>query len=415
MPMIARFAPSPTGFLHIGGVRTALFNWLAARHDGGEFRLRIENTDTSREVAEATGQIEESLRWLGLAWDGEVTFQLDRIERAQEEARRLLAEGKAYEDDGAIRIRMPDDGVTAWDDLIRGRVEFQNEALDDLIILRSDGRPTYNFASPLEDWLDGITHVIRADDHVSNTPKQIKVLEALGAEPPRYAHCGMVLGEDGAKLSKRHGAVGVDEFRREGYIPEALVNYLALLGWSFDDKTTVMTLAELVERFSLERVQPSAATFDYDKLRWLNGVHLRELPPEEYADALVAYVGEQRPAWDEATVRRAAPLCQEKLTLLGEFFDYTRFLFEDVEPPEPVDGEIAAAAGEALASVERFAAAEIEAALRLLPEQLGRKPRDVFGAIRLAVTGAKVSPSLFESLELVGRETALRRLGAAAA
>jgi glutamyl-tRNA synthetase len=413
--VIARFAPSPTGFLHIGGVRTALFNWLAARHDGGEFRLRIENTDTSREVAEATGQIEESLRWLGLAWDGEVTFQLDRIERAQEEARRLLAEGKAYEDEGAIRIRMPDEGVTAWDDMIRGRVEFQNDALDDLIILRSDGRPTYNFASPLEDWLDGITHVIRADDHVSNTPKQIKVLEALGADAPRYAHCGMVLGEDGAKLSKRHGAVGVDEFRREGYIPEALVNYLALLGWSFDDKTTVMTRDELVERFSLERVQPSAATFDYDKLRWLNGVHLRELSPEAYADALVAYVQEQRPEWDAETVRKAAPLCQEKLTLLGEFFNYTRFLFEDVQPPEPVDRDVAAAAHDALAAVEPFAGAEIETALRRLPDQLGRKPRYVFGAIRLAVTGSKVSPSLFESLELVGRETALRRLADAAA
>jgi glutamyl-tRNA synthetase len=415
MPLIVRFAPSPTGFLHIGGVRTALFNWLAARHAGGEFRLRIENTDTSREVAEATGQIEESLRWLGLAWDGEVTFQLDRIERAQEEARRLLAEGKAYEDDGAIRIRMPEEGVTGWDDLIRGRVEFQNDALDDLIILRSDGRPTYNFASPLEDWLDGVTHVIRADDHVSNTPKQIKVLEALGAEPPRYAHCGMVLGEDGAKLSKRHGAVGVDEFRREGYIPEALVNYLALLGWSFDDKTTVMTRAELVERFSLERVQPSAATFDYDKLRWLNGVHLRELAPDAYAEALVAYVQEQRPGWDEATVRAAAPLCQEKLTLLGEFFDYTRFLFEDVEAGGPVDPELVAAARAALAPLDPFAAPAIEEALRLLPEQLGRKPRDVFGAIRLAITGAKVSPSLFESIELVGRETALSRLDAAAA
>src|SRR3954453_6000197 len=306
MAMIARFAPSPTGFLHIGGVRTALFNWLAARHAGGALRLRSENTDRSREVAEATGQIEESLHWLGLAWDGEVTFQLDRIERAQQEARRLVAEGKAYEDEGAVRIKMPDEGVTAWDDLIRGRVEFQNEALDDLVILRSDGRPTYNFASPLEDWLDGITHVIRADDHVSNTPKQIKVLEALGAEPPAYAHCGMVLGEDGAKLSKRHGAVGVDEFRREGYIPEALVNSLALLGWSFDDKTTVMSRAELVERFTLDRVQPSPATFDYDKLRWLNGVYLRDMAPDAYADTLVAFVAEQRPDWDTTLVRATA-------------------------------------------------------------------------------------------------------------
>jgi glutamyl-tRNA synthetase len=413
--VIVRFAPSPTGFLHIGGVRTALFNWLAARHAGGEFRLRIENTDTNREVAEATEQIKDSLAWLGLDWDGAVTFQLDRIDRAQEEARRLLAEGKAYEDEGAIRMRMPDEGTTAWDDLIRGHVEFQNEALDDLVILRSDGRPTYNFASPLEDWLDGVTHVIRADDHVSNTPKQIRVLEALGATPPAYAHCGMVLGEDGAKLSKRHGAVGVDEFRREGYVPDALVNYLALLGWSYDDKTTVMSRAELVERFTLERVQPSPATFDYDKLRWLNGVYLRDMSPEAYADVLAAYVGAQRPAWDEATVRAAAPLCQEKLTLLGEFFDYTRFLFEDVAPAGELDRELVLAGRAALASTEPFAAPEIEAALRELAERLERKPRDVFAAIRLAVTGSKVSPGLFESLELLGRERALSRLDAAAA
>src|SRR3989442_401829 len=217
-PVRVRFAPSPTGFLHIGGVRTALFNWLAARHDGGEFRLRIENTDTNREVAEATEQIEESLRWLGLGWDGEATFQLDRIERAQEEARRLLAEGKAYEDEGAIRIRMPDEGVTAWDDLIRGRIEYPNEKIEDLVLVRADGRPTYNFASPVEDWLDGITHVLRGDDHISNTPKQIRILEALGAPVPQYGHFANILGPDGKKLSKRHGAVGVDEFRAQGYI-----------------------------------------------------------------------------------------------------------------------------------------------------------------------------------------------------
>jgi glutamyl-tRNA synthetase len=410
-----RFAPSPTGFLHIGGVRTALFNWLYARHLGGEFRLRIENTDTSREVAEATDQIKESLAWLGLDWDGAVTFQLDRIERAQDEARRLLAEGSAYEDEGAIRIRMPDEGVTAWDDAIRGQVEFANEALDDLVILRSDGRPTYNFASPLEDWLDGITHVIRGDDHVSNTPKQIRVLEALGAPAPVYGHLGNVMGTDGKKLSKRHGAVGVDEFRADGYLPQALVNYLALLGWSFDDKTTVMSRDELVERFSLERVQPSPATFDYDKLRWLNGVYLRDLDPGAYADVLAAYYREHRPGWDEALVRASVPLVQEKIVLLGEFAGYAGFLFEDVSLDGRVDAEVARAAHEALAAVDPFDAAAIEAALRALPERLERKPRDVFQAIRVAVTGSKVSPGLFESIELLGREVTLSRLAAAAA
>src|SRR4051794_6400422 len=270
VPPVVRFAPSPTGFLHIGGVHTALFNWLFARHEGGEFRLRIENTDTSREVEEATEQIAESLSWLGLDWDGPLTFQLDRMERCQEEARRLVAEGTAYEDEGAIRIRMPDDGVTGWDDVIRGRIEFPNAELEDLVAIRADGRPTYNFASPVEDWLDGITHVIRGDDHISNTPKQIRILEALSAPVPRYGHVPSILGPDGKKLSKRHGAVGVQEFRDEGYIPEGLVNYLALLGWSYDEKTEIMTLDELVERFTLERVGAAPATFDYQKLEHFN-------------------------------------------------------------------------------------------------------------------------------------------------
>ena len=207
MSVRVRFAPSPTGLLHIGGVRTALFNWLFARHEDGEFRLRIENTDTSREVAEATEQIMESLRWLGLDWDAEPTFQLDRMDDAREAAQRLLAEGKAYEDEGAIRIRMPDEGTTGWDDLVRGRIDFPNEKLEDLVLVRADGRPTYNFASPLEDVLDGITHVIRGDDHISNTPKQLRVIDALGAQPPAYGHVASVFGEDGRKLSKRHGAV----------------------------------------------------------------------------------------------------------------------------------------------------------------------------------------------------------------
>src|SRR5215208_5310579 len=244
-------APSPTGFLHIGGVRTFLFNWLFARGHGGECLLRIENTDTSREVAESVEQTERSLTWLGLDWDGATTFQLDRIEHCQQEARRLVAEGAAYEDDGAIRFRMPDEGATAWEDAVRGRIEFPNEKLEDLVLVRADGRPTYNFASPLEDWLDGITHVIRGDDHISNTPKQIRVLEALGAEVPVYAHLAMIFGPDGQKLSKRHGAVSVAEFRAAGYIPAALVNYLALLGWSYDDHTEIMSMDELVERFTL--------------------------------------------------------------------------------------------------------------------------------------------------------------------
>ncbi len=209
-------APSPTGLLHIGGVHTFLFNWVFARGQGGECLLRIENTDTSREVAEAVDQIQRSLGWLGIDWDGPVTFQLDAMDRCRELVVQLVEKGAAYEDEGAIRFRMPDEGVTAWDDAIRGRIEFPNEQLEDLVLVRSDGRPTYNFASPVEDMDDRISHVIRGDDHISNTPKQIQVLRALGHEPPVYAHVANILGTDGKKLSKRHGAVSVDEFRSAG-------------------------------------------------------------------------------------------------------------------------------------------------------------------------------------------------------
>jgi len=409
-------APSPTGLLHIGGVRTFLFNWLFARGQGGECLLRIENTDTSREVVEAVEQIERSLHWLGIDWDGATTFQLDRMERAGEEARRLVAEGSAYEDEGAIRIRMPDEGVTRWDDAIKGRIEFPSAELEDLVLVRSDGRPTYNFASPLEDWLDEITHVVRGDDHVSNTPKQLHVLRALGAEPPVYAHVPSVFGEDGRKLSKRHGAVSVDEFRESGYVPEALMNFLALLGWAPDGETTIMSRDDLVARFTLERVGSSPATFDYAKLDWMNGVYLRALSVDEYAERLIGYLGEQDDDWPEDRVRAAAPLVQEKIARLGEFPSFAGFLFHDVEPdPELLDARVLAAAEAALGETEPWTAPEIETSLKRLCEDLGEKPRTVYLPIRVAVTGSRVSPGLYESLELIGKEAAVARIRRGAA
>jgi glutamyl-tRNA synthetase len=414
VPVRVRLAPSPTGFLHIGGVRTFLFNWLFARGQGGEVLLRIENTDTSREVAESTEQIQRSLSWLGIDWDGAVRFQLDRMEECQRLARRLVEEGKAYEDEGAIRFRMPDEGTTGWDDVIRGRIDFPNEMLEDVVLVRSDGRPTYNFANPVEDMLDGITHVIRGADHVSNTPKQIQILRALGAEPPVYAHVPDVLGTDGKKLSKRHGAQSVEDFRGQGYIPEALVNFLARLGWAYDDKTEVFSREELLRLFSLDRVSPSPAVFDYEKLTWLNGVHLRQLPPDEYADRVVTYLREQGVDWDEELVRRATPLVQEKIETLSQFPDYVRFLFEDVAPdPSLLDGRVLEAAAETLAELEPFDAETIEQSLRELAERLELKPREAFQPIRVAVTGSKISPGLFESIELLGRDRSLDRLRAA--
>jgi glutamyl-tRNA synthetase len=406
-------APSPTGFLHVGVARTFLFNWLFARQQHGECLLRIENTDMNREVEGATEQIQRSLAWLGIDWDA-LSFQLDRMERCQQEAERLVEAGHAYADEGAIRFRMPDEGVTAYDDIVLGRVETPNEALEDVVLVRADGRPTYNFASPVEDWLDGITHVIRGRDHVSNTPKQINILRALGAEPPAYAHMPDVAGDDGKPLSKRHGSTNLDEFRDMGYYAPALMNFLALLGWSYDDKTTIMSRDELLERFSLDRVQPSPATFDYEKLDWMNGVYLRALSPEDYADVLVDYLG---PNWDEEKVRKIAPLVQEKLTRLGEFPHRTNFYFkDDVEPEDPslLDPRVLEPALASLSSLESWDAPAIEAALRSLAEDLGLKPGQAFQPIRMAVTGSKVSPGLFESLELLGRDETLRRLTRAA-
>jgi glutamyl-tRNA synthetase len=408
-------APSPTGFLHIGGVRTFLFNWLFARKHGGEILLRIENTDTSREVAEAVDQIKDSLIWLGIDWDGEVKFQLDTADTARELAQKLLSEDKAYEDDGAIRFRQPTEGIVSWDDAVRGHIEFKNEVLNDLVIVRSDGRPTYNFISPIDDITDGITHVIRGEDHVSNTPTQINILRALGADLPVYAHVPNINGEDGRKLSKRRNAVALDDFRKDGYLPAALFNFLALLGWSYDDKTTIMSRHELVERFSLERVVPSPATFDYKKLDWMNGMYLRDLQPDEYAHFLVKWLREQGIDWPEDKVHATAPLVQDKIEKFSQYPDFVRFFFEDFAPPEGVAPRICKAAAERLAPLEPWEAGMIEEALRALAEELGEKPRQAFQPIRLAVTGSSISPGLFESLELLGRERSLQRLNAAAA
>ena len=413
MTVRVRMAPSPTGFLHIGGVRTFLFNWLFARRNGGEILLRIENTDTSREVAEATEQIQSSLHWLGIDWDGPVRFQLDTADRARELAGQLVDEGHAYEDAGAIRFRQPKEATVAWDDAVRGRIEFRNDQLNDLVIVRSDGRPTYNFVSPVDDVQDGITHVIRGEDHVSNTPSQINILRALGADLPVYAHVPNILGEDGRKLSKRRQAVALDDFRSEGYYAPALMNFLALLGWSYDDHTTVMARHELVERFSLERVGPSPATLDTQKLDWLNGVYLRNLQPDEYALQLCHWLDEQAIDWPRDLVHATAPLVQEKIERFDQYPGYVRFFFEPVSP-DGADPAVCAAAQAKLAEVEPWAAASIEAALRALADELGEKPRVAFQPIRIAVTGSKVSPGLFESLELLGREETLTRLAAAA-
>jgi len=446
-PQRFRFAPSPTGALHIGGARTALYNWLAARHGGGELVLRIEDTDRERSTEENVAQILDAMEWLGLSWDIGPVSQADRAGRHAEALQKLLDSGAAYRDSAtakdveawkaehgagrgyrgepvaekgaAVRLRVPDEGETVVEDLIRGLVRFPNRSYDDFVIARGDGSVLYNFAVAVDDAEMGITEVVRGDDHLSNTPKQLLVLAALGHEPPRYAHLPLLHGPDGKKLSKRHGAASVQELRDAGYLPAAVRNYLALLGWGTDDDTTVMSTEELVERFRVEDVGKAAAIFDEKKLRWLNGRFMRELPLDEYSAAVARHLGRE----PDERLREACSIAQEKAQTLNEAWDLIRFLFEPPVDDEKAwqkvmkDGAEAAleASRGALASVEDFDASGVEAALEPLPERLGAKPGKVYQPIRVAITGTSVSPGIFESLAVLGREESLARIDAALA
>jgi glutamyl-tRNA synthetase len=409
--MRVRFAPSPTGALHVGGARTALYNWLVARQSRGSFVLRIEDTDRERSTPENVAQVLDALEWLELDWDEGPYSQAERRPRHTEEIERLLAEGHAYLDEGATRLRVPDEGATVVNDVIRGEVTFEHAAIDDFVIARSDGSPLYNLAVAVDDRDMGITHVVRGADHLSNTPRQILILKALGAEPPVYAHLPLLHGTDGKKLSKRHGAASVQDLRDAGYLPEAVRNYLALLGWGYDESTEFFTTDELIERFSLERVSKSPAVFDEQKLRWMNGHYLRQLPPEELARRLEERLG--RPGLEPA-VR----IAQEKMQTLNDFWRLAAFLVE----PQPADDaawdkvmtdgapERLRRARDALASAEPFDAHSIESALRSVVEDLDVKPRDVYQPIRVAISGGTVSPGIFESVAVLGREETLARI-----
>ena len=304
--MRVRFAPSPTGVLHIGGARTALYNWLLARGSGGQFVLRIEDTDRERSTPENVDQILDALRWLGLDWDEGPISQWERRDRHTEAVEQLLESGHAYEDEGAVRFRVPDEGEISFHDVVLGDVTTPYSAIQDFVIRRSDGSPLYNLAVAVDDRDMGITHVVRGQDHVSNTPRQVMLLRALGEEPPVYAHIPLLHGPDGKKLSKRHGAASVQEVRDDGYLPEAVRNYIALLGWGYDESTEFMTTDELVERFSLERVSKNPAVFDEQKLRWMNGRYMRELPLDDLHRRLEEFYGREIPIEivDDCAARR---------------------------------------------------------------------------------------------------------------
>ena len=471
MSVRVRFAPSPTGFLHVGGVRTALYVWLFARHHGGTTVLRIEDTDTEREEAGAIEQIQRSLDWLGLDFDESPSaggphgpyLQSERSERYQAAVDRLLAQGDAYRcyqtaeelevaraearqsDDPAlptrlhrdltaeqiaafeqegrpavIRFRTPLEGETVIDDLVRGRVVFEHRLLGDTVLMRGGGRPTYQLANPLDDLEMGITHVIRGEDLLSSTPRQKLLVEALGGTFPQTAHLSMILGADKKRLSKRHGAASVEEFRDAGYLPEALVNFLALCGWSWDGETELMSVAELVERFSLDRVNPAPAVFDHEKLAWMNGQYLRALDAVAYATALRSYLEDAgSPLASSARLEELVPLVQEKLGAFGEFDSLVGSLLEAREPEEESwqkllsdenAGRILDAAITALAGLASFDAESVESALRGVCEELELKPRQAFLPIRIAIAGSTVAAGLYESIAFLGREASLERL-----
>jgi glutamyl-tRNA synthetase len=436
--MKVRFPPSPTGALHIGNARTALYNWLLARGAGGQLVLRIEDTDRERSTPENVEKIFESLEWLGIDWDEGPIYQTDHAPRHAAVVQQLLDEGKAYrttagaeevraykeandnhgfrgtdEGEGAVRLRMPDDGVTLVKDVIRGETAFENALQDDLVIARADGTPVYHLAVVVDDADAGITHVIRGADHYSNTPKHVRIYEAIGAEVPIYAHLPLLHGPDGKKLSKRHGAASVQDLRDSGYLREAVINYLSLLGWGYDETTTFFTIEELQELFSLERVSKSPAVFDEAKLRWVNGRYVRELPLDDLTARLEVFTG-------RTGLRDAVAITQEKISTLSEFWPLAGSFFDGpfddpaarekfLQPPESREAlKHCLTALEALP--EPWTPESVEQALRAVVEATGRKPKQLFQPLRVALTGTTVSPGIFETVALLGRDECMARV-----
>jgi len=477
-----RFAPSPTGFPHVGNIRTALFAWLFARHRGGSFIVRIEDTDVARTVEGAVEAILDGLRWLGIDWDegpevgGDYGpyFQSQRLGLYHEAAERLVAQGNAYycycsperldamrkeqmrlkqppgydrqcrelsaderagcEASGVtpvVRFKMPLEGNTVFQDLIWGEVKFEHSTIDDFVLLKSDGYPTYHLANIVDDHAMGMTHVIRAEEWISSTPRHVLLYNAFGYAPPEFAHLPMILGPDKAKLSKRHGAVSITEYREQGFLPEAMMNFLALLGWALDDKTELFSWRELIANFSLERVSRTAAVFNHEKLYWMNGVYIRNLSPEEFVQRALPSLDARLP--EEVNrplnidyVREIMPLVQERAKTLAEIPELTDFFFTDrldygmeLLIGKKMDAVMAEKALEVsrqrLEQLSAFDAESLENLLRPLVEELQMKAGQLFGTLRTAVTGRTVAPPLFQTMAVLGKEKCLERIDLALA
>jgi len=479
-PVRVRFAPSPTGYPHVGNIRTALFNWLFARRYGGKFIVRIEDTDVTRKVEGAEKGILDSLRWLELDWDEGPDvggnygpyYQSQRLKLYKDAAEKLIAQGDAYycycspgrleamrseqvkrkqppgydrrcrdltpeerakkEAEGivpVVRFKVPLEGQTRFKDLIYGNVVFGNNTLDDFVLLKSDGYPTYHLANVVDDHAMEISHVIRAEEWVSSTPRHLLLYQALGFEPPEFVHHPMILGPDRAKLSKRHGSVSILDYRDQGYLSRTMFNFLALIGWSLDDKTEIIPRQTLVDSFSLERIGKTGAIFNREKLDWMNGVYIRSLSPEDFFDAAQPYLMTDVAAGEalignEDYVRAILPLVQERTKKLLEVVELTKFFFADglEYDPEMLIGKkmdapstISAlkAAQDKLQPLKTFDTGSLEAVLRPLAPELGLKTGQLFGVLRVAVTGQTAAPPLFETMAVLGRERCLKRIAAA--
>lgn len=467
-----RFAPSPTGYPHVGNIRTALFNWLFARHNKGVFILRIEDTDQERKIEGAVEIIIDSLKWLGMDFDEGPYIQSERLDIYRKCAEQLVHEGKAYYcfcspdrlaamrkqqiahkqppgydrrcrdlspdqveaerkqgKEPVIRFKVPLTGQTSVTDLIRGEVIFENNLLDDFILLKSDGYPTYHLASVVDDHYMKISHVMRAEEWLSSTPRHLLLYRAFGWQPPHFAHLPMILGPDKSKLSKRHGATAINEYRDMGYLPETMINFLSLLGWSLDDKTEIMSVEEIIRNFSLERISKTAAVFNMNKLQWMNGVYIRNLSPQSFAERSLPFVEQglppevKRPV-DVNYLRAIAPLIQERTKTLSEVPPQVDFFFTDSLDCDPamLVGKLEKAQAAAvlqktitvLKSVSEWKTEPMENAVRPLVEEMGMKAGPFFGVLRVAVTGRTASPPLFQTMEVLGREKCLSRLESAA-
>lgn len=477
-----RFAPSPTGPFHIGGARSALFNWLVARHADGTFLVRIEDTDLKRSTKESEENIKDSLKWLGMNWDEGIDVggphgpyrQTERLDLYKKEVQRLLDEGKAYycycsaeeleksrkaqldagktpiydehcrhlteegkakyEAEGrkpVVRLKVRKDGVFAFDDMVRGHVEFQAAGVGDFIIMKSDGIPVYNFAVVIDDAFMEVTHVIRAEEHLSNTPRQLAIYEALGYKPPKFGHISLILGEDHKKMSKRHGATSVTEYRNMGYLPEAVVNYLALLGWTPKGEQEIFTEEELIKQFSMKRVSSNDAVFDINKLNWINFQYMKKLDADQLYDLIVPFlvkagyvdaaVSEEKKDW----LKKVIWFMKDHIYFAGQAADELRFFFEDMPKitdenvlavmKEETSGKLLKAFIEDLKALETFDQAEIKKCFNACMKAQGIKGKAAYEPTRIALTGVTQGPGMFEMMELFGREKTMDRLEAALA